>query len=247
MNIQSIVILTLIIVALLLWKRETITTYFKDNLLINIGKTTYINSVIVLGCALFFGLSYLGTSLNKALQPTKKERAYIDNSYIMSDEEAAAHRASYEKEKATSDSIKLTNIASIENVVFCSDLDLIPTYINNIKENASTIKGSKDGPLKEKAIRALKAYQATNFPAARKLYYQNAKEKLWRKNIEVEMKGRSITFIGGDFALNAVKEDTYQEIRQELEDLRFTDVGFKCYSVDERTYWKLNSKNDSEI
>ena len=81
----------------------------------------------------------------------------------------------------------------------------------------------------------------------RKIYYQNAKEELWEKDIDVSMSGKNITFTGYMFVKNQVKEDTYLEIRDEVSRLRFSTVGFRAFEGDDRTYWELNPKKDSEI
>lgn len=100
---------------------------------------------------------------------------------------------------------------------------------------------------KEDFKKALSSFQKTNFPKARKVYYQNAKEELWEKDIDVELSGKDITFIGHHFVANKVIKDTYLEIKDELTQLRFKTVGFKAFDGDDKTYWELTNKNDSEI
>ena len=61
------------------------------------------------------------------------------------------------------------------------------------------------------------------------------------------MTGKDITFIGYHFSANKVIKDTYIEIKNELNKLRFKTVGFKAFDEDDKTYWELSSKSDSEI
>lgn len=100
---------------------------------------------------------------------------------------------------------------------------------------------------KNKANNILLTFQKKHFPMARKVYYKNAKDELWEKNIEVSMSGRDITFTGYMFVDNKVKKDTYLEIKDELTKLRFKSVGFRAFDGDDKTYWELDSKKDSDI
>lgn len=100
---------------------------------------------------------------------------------------------------------------------------------------------------KEEFKKTLLSFQKIHFPKARKAYYQNAKEELWEKDIEVNMTGKNITFIGYHFSANKVIKDTYLEIKNELIKLRFKTVGFKAFDGDDKTYWELSSKSDLEI
>lgn len=100
---------------------------------------------------------------------------------------------------------------------------------------------------KEEYKKTLISFQKTHSPKARKAYYQNAQKELWEKDIEVNMTGKDITFIGYHFSANKVIKDTYIEIKNELNKLRFKTVGFKAFDEDDKTYWELSSKSDSEI
>lgn len=100
---------------------------------------------------------------------------------------------------------------------------------------------------KEEFKKALISFQKTHFPKARKAYYLNAKEELWEKDIEVHMTGKNITFTGYHFSANKVIKDTYLEIKDELSKLRFKIVGFKAFDEDDKTYWELSSKSDTEL
>lgn len=120
-------------------------------------------------------------------------------------------------------------------------------FQDQIKKGKKLLSECDDKAMRDKLQKALLAFQKRHFPLARKMYYNNAKEKLWEKNIEVKLSGRDITFEGYMFADNGTIKATYSEIRQELEDLRFKTVGFRWYEGGDRTYWKLNVKNDGEI
>lgn len=101
--------------------------------------------------------------------------------------------------------------------------------------------------LKNEIKSALVTFQKRCFPKARKAYYQNAKNELWEKDIDVSISGKDITFTGYMFVKNKVIKNTYLEIKDEISDLRFNTVGFRAFDGDDRTYWELNSKKDSEI
>ena len=131
--------------------------------------------------------------------------------------------------------IKINSIASII------------LFQDQIKKGEKLLSECDDKSMCDKLRKALSAFQKKHFPLARKMYYNNAKEKLWEKNIEVKLSGRDITFEGYMFADNGTIKATYKEIRKELEDLRFKTVGFRWYEGGDRTYWKLNVKNDGEI
>lgn len=120
-------------------------------------------------------------------------------------------------------------------------------FQDQIKKVEKLLYECDDKSMCDKLQRALSAFQKRHFPLARKMYYNNAKEKLWEKNIEVKLSGRDITFEGYMFADNGTIKATYEEIRKELENLRFKTVGFRWYEGGDRTYWKLNVKNDGEI
>lgn len=120
-------------------------------------------------------------------------------------------------------------------------------FQDQIKKGEKLLSECDDKSMCDNLRRALSSFQKKHFPLARKMYYNNAKEKLWEKNIEVKLIGRDITFEGYMFADNGTIKSTYEEIRKELEDLRFKTVGFRWYEGGDRTYWKLNVKNDEDI
>lgn len=165
----------------------------------------------------------------------------------MTDEEAIQARKEYESQKKEEYNSIYERIISYSDLRFVKLFSDIKQFLVIVKDTENAILQGEDSIIKEKAKKSLSRFQKINFPLARKLYYNNAKEKLWEKNIEVKLIGRDITFEGYMFADNGTIKLTYEEIRKELEDLRFKTVGFRWYEGGDRTYWKLNVKNDGDI
>ncbi len=165
----------------------------------------------------------------------------------MTDEEAIQARKEYEQSKQEEYNSIYERIISYSDLRFVKSFADIKQFLAIVKDTKNAILMDKDSDIKEKSKRSLSSFQKINFPLARKMYYNNAKEKLWEKNIEVKLSGRDITFVGYMFADNATIKATYEEVRQELEDLRFKTVGFRWYEDGDRTYWKLSVKNDGDI
>lgn len=165
----------------------------------------------------------------------------------MTDEEAIQARKEYERKKQEEYNSIYERIISYSDLHFVKSFSDIKQFLVIIKDTENAILMGGDSDIKEKTKKSLSSFQKINFPLARKMYYNNAKEKLWEKNIEVKLSGRDITFEGYMFADNGTIKATYEEIRKELEDLRFKTVGFRWYEGGDRTYWKLNVKNDGEI
>ena len=165
----------------------------------------------------------------------------------MTDEEAIQARKEYERKKQEEYNSIYERIISYSELHFVKSFSDIKQFLVIIKDTENAILMGGDSDIKEKTKKSLSSFQKINFPLARKMYYNNAKEKLWEKNIEVKLSGRDITFEGYMFADNGTIKATYEEIRKEVEDLRFETVGFRWYEGGGRTYWKLNVKNDGEI
>jgi hypothetical protein len=165
----------------------------------------------------------------------------------MTDEEAIQARKEYERKKQEEYNSIYERIISYSDLHFVKSFSDIKQFLVIIKDTENAILMGGDSDIKEKTKKSLSSFQKINFPLARKMYYNNAKEKLWEKNIEVKLSGRNITFEGYMFADNGTIKATYEEIRKELEDLRFKTVGFRWYEGGDRTYWKLNVKNDGDI
>lgn len=138
-------------------------------------------------------------------------------------------------------------IKDLNEGVKINSIGSIILFQDKIKKGKKLLSECDDKSMYDKLQRALSSFQKKHFPLARKMYYNNAKEKLWEKNIEVKLNGRDITFEGYMFADNGTIKATYEEIRKELEELRFKTVGFRWYEGGDRTYWKLSVKNDGEI
>lgn len=148
---------------------------------------------------------------------------------------------------------KVTKEELVNNIISEIKSDMVISNKGNILAFLARIEKTKKGVLsmpesaKSKANNTLLTFQKKHFPMARKAYYKNVKDELWEKNIEVSMSGRDITFTGYMFIDNKVKKDTYLEIKDELINLRFKSVGFKAFDDDDKTYWDLGSKKDSDI
>lgn len=102
----------------------------------------------------------------------------------------------------------------------------VNTFLKNIERAACIIKEETDPKTKSELKSALAKYQKKNFPIARKVFAQAAKNELWRDDIEVEFTDKTITFTSNDFYRNANIEDCYKQIRPFLEDLRFKSAYF---------------------
>lgn len=127
-----------------------------------------------------------------------------------------------------------------ELTVFKKEID----FLNEVKKsNDKQIKNM--APALEKSIISM---QKREFPAMRKQYAKISQEKLWENDIDVVQSGTTISYIGGYFATNKNKSDTYSSLKSALFDLRFKQVNFKWYKYDdEYTYYTINSPKDSEL
>lgn len=169
------------------------------------------------------------------MNPIQKFNNKSSNGIYIEDKKPSPNERVESTIKDLNEGIKINSIAGII------------LFQGQIKKGEKLLSECDDKSMCDKLRRALSAFQRKHFPLARKMYYNNAKEKLWEKNIEVKLNGRDITFEGYMFADNCTIKATYEEIRKELEDLRFQTVGFRWYEGGDRTYWKLNVKNDGEI
>lgn len=144
-----------------------------------------------------------------------------------------------------------TKITQINNLLKNTSVDYvsqIQTFYNAIDEIKDAISEEKDTSLKAKWTRELKAMQAKQFPKARKVWAQEAKEKMWEYDCEVNISGKTLTLTAGMFAANANIKTAYQNIADALHDLRFKRCNFKWYRYDDNyTYYTINSKNDTDL
>lgn len=158
----------------------------------------------------------------------------------------ASYDWSFIHNKVTKDELLNNIISEIKSDMIISNTGNILAFLDKIEKAKKGISPMSESA-KYKANNILLAFQKKHFPMARKVYYKNAKDELWEKNIEVSMSGRDITFTGYMFVDNKVKKDTYLEIKDELAKLRFKSVGFRAFDGDDKTYWELDSKKDSDI
>lgn len=138
-------------------------------------------------------------------------------------------------------------IQSIKEPIEINNIGSIMLFLDKVDKYSSFYQSNKDNKRSSEIRNHIINFQKKYFPIARKVYYENAKEKLWEKNIEVKLSGKNIKFIGYMFADNKTKKDTYKEIISELTNLRFKRVSFEWYDGSDTTYWDIDSKNDTEI
>jgi hypothetical protein len=124
-----------------------------------------------------------------------------------------------------------------------SGVDFINIFLATIDMANQKLNRTKDETLKNNLIN----FQKKNFPKAREEYYKNAKKELFRKDITVKYSGRTIKFYGYMFIRNAVIEDTFTEIEEELVKLRFTKVHFGVSEGLNEYSYTLDSKKDSQL
>lgn len=147
--------------------------------------------------------------------------------------------------KVTKEVLNGNLLSDLKSRMTISSRGDISIFLEKIVKARSAINNNISN--KEEFKKALSTFQKTHFPIARKAYYLNKKEELWEKDIEVKLDGRNITFIGHPFFTNKAKKEAYKEYSTELFVLRFKTVGFKAFDGDDRTYWELNTDNDSKI
>ena len=240
--------------------KNGILKFLDKSISLRINKSTFIKSVICIGLALLFyvgckdsqtnkdkGEKYTYNSPEQNPSSSTSDTPSSASSEYMTDEEAIKAREEYETKKQKEYEAIFERIISFKNITFCKNMSDLKQFIQIIEETNNAIAMSEQSEQKEKAKKALSTFQIHNFPLARKLYYENAKNELWEKDIDVKLSGKDITFIGYQFSTNSVIKDTYLEISDELTKLRFKAVGFKAFDGDNKTYWKLDTKNDSEI
>lgn len=102
-----------------------------------------------------------------------------------------------------------------------SGLDFVYVFLAKKYMFYESVKKCNNQSMKAEYINFL----VKNYPKARMEYYKRIRDELWEKDIVVKIKGRNIKFYGYMFVSNKVVKDTYEEIKHELEKLRFN----KCY------------------
>jgi hypothetical protein len=93
--------------------------------------------------------------------------------------------------------------------------------------------------------------QIASYPALRKRWAMQAKEKLWREDIDVSLSGAgntTLTFVGAIFAANKNKEDMQANMDETFSSLRFKRINYKWYSGEDRyLYYTLHTPKDSDL
>lgn len=149
--------------------------------------------------------------------------------------------------KTTAKEITTNIISELNSGMTLESKRNIIVFLDKIERAKNILNKSNDESLKKNLRTSLISFQKTYFPKARKAYYNNAKKQLWEKDIDVSMSGKNIVFTGYMFVKNQVIKDTYLEIKNEVSNLRFSTVGFRAFEGDDKTYWELNPKQDTEI
>lgn len=189
--------------------------------------------------------------LKRALKYIKAHDAETVFLYLTDNDTEEDFYASYNgvtiHHKATVNEITTNMISELNEGMKIESVENITVFFSKIDRAKKILADCSDESLKRKLSSTLSKFQKLYYPKARKVYYQNAKKKLWEKNIEVSLSGKDITFIGYMFIDNKVKKDTYTEVCNELIKLKFKTVGFKAFDDDAKTYWNLETNNDSYI
>lgn len=90
-------------------------------------------------------------------------------------------------------------------------------------------------------------YQAKYFPRIRKAYVDNLDRKLWVEDCGAKLiAGNEVRFTGRLFLKNKNKQDTYNEIKDVLEDFRFKRCSFQWHEYDEITTYTLHPLKDRD-
>ena len=257
-----IILISIILLVLVFLKASNIQSFLDKKNICIATSVIKLFAVLILGSSIIWSLDNSGRSVREDVYQNQEQITNEKTEHqkrvdlinlekqkkdYMTDEEAIQARKEYEKSKQEEYNSVYERIISYSDLRFVKSFSDIKQFLVIIKDTENAILIGGDSDIKEKSKRALSNFQKINFPLARKMYYNNAKEKLWEKNIEVKLSGRDITFIGYMFADNGTIKATYEEVRQELEDLRFKTVGFRWYEGGDGAYWKLNVKNDGDI
>lgn len=89
--------------------------------------------------------------------------------------------------------------------------------------------------------------QKTVYPKLRKAFAEDAKDRLWEQNIDVQFYGKQLTLVGGIYASNKNIQESYQALSEALYELRFKKISFKWYEYDNGYYYTVESPIDSYI
>lgn len=121
--------------------------------------------------------------------------------------------------------------------------------IQELQEDVSSALGDPERSKQANQWKtALKSLQQKHFPKLRKMWADELSDKLWKSDIEVNLRGTTLEFVGGTFAANANIAAMQEEMSSLLTQFRFKRVNYKWYSgADEYQYYKIDSPNDSEL
>lgn len=140
--------------------------------------------------------------------------------------------------QAVSDSIYLDKVDSILHAVppadFPENLDrLVLISIQNTIDTTNRKLSADNG------TRAIELLEKKG-PEWRKIYAEKLDKALWEHNIDVEVSGKTITFIGGTFAKNANIKQFHKNAAGTLSILGFKQVRYKWIKhTDEYQYFNL--------
>lgn len=105
-----------------------------------------------------------------------------------------------------------------------------------------------DLPQSKELKKKLISLQKKEFPLLRKAFGEIMKDVLWEENIDVEVSGTTITLISGIYADNKAIKLSQEKLSEILGKFRYKRINYKWYKYDEDySYYKINSKMDSEI
>lgn len=182
-------------------------------------------------------------------------RAKVDSTRIA--DSLALIRQQYEDSiKRVNDSIEhvrlhdamITRIYNEFNEFTVRDVSDIHKFYDIIDYDARIMRQEEDPKIKRELKRKLIAFRVKNYPLARKVWAQSAKNRLWEQDVEVNYSGRTITFTGYVFASNAGIKEVYDNISSALEQLHFKRCNFKWSKyADEYTYYNISSSEDNEV
>jgi hypothetical protein len=121
--------------------------------------------------------------------------------------------------------------------------------IQELQEDVTRALGDPERSKQAKVWKtSLQSLQQKHYPKLRKMWAKDMEDKLWKSDIEVNLRGTTIEFVGGTFAANANIDAMQKEIGTLFKEFRFKRVNYKWYSgADEYTYYKIDSPNDTEL
>lgn len=172
------------------------------------------------------------------------------------DQEALKKEKELEAKKAFLNSYQSCKSSLNEPVKLESkdDVWVLHTLLRVYTEQILDYKNSKDPDIVkvyEDYKKSLVILQKEYYPLMRKAYLKEAKNDLFRHNIEVTSNKPNYTtimFTGYLFANNANIEDVNNVLWSAIKKLRFKQVRYRWSEVDERyTYYDVKSPKDNEI